>query len=288
MPTPTTTTTHTPKALIIRTAGTNCDGEMVRAFALAGAETELVHLDALLADPARLDGFDLFGFPGGFSYGDDIASGRIFAMKVRERLYPGLRAAAERGCPMIGACNGFQVLVQAGLLPGPPAGERGGERGGEAWPTDAPPAPTLALTENADARFLDDWIGMEPVPGSVCIWTAPLAALTDHPDADALLMLPVAHGEGRLVARSPGLLAALEAGGQIALRYRDNFNGSEGAVAGVCDATGRIFGLMPHPERFLDWNRHPHHTRPDLLPASAQQGDTPGLAMFKSAVVASG
>ena len=263
------------QALIIRTAGTNCDSEMARAFALAGAAPELVHLDALLADPARLDGFDLFGFPGGFSYGDDIASGRIFAMKVRERLYPRLRAAAARGCPMIGACNGFQVLVQAGLLPGPAAGE--------VWPTDAPPEPTLALTDNAHARFVDDWIGMEPGAGSVCLWTAPLA---DHPRAESLLMLPVAHGEGRLVARHPGLLEALEAGGQVALRYRDNFNGSEGAIAGVCDATGRIFGLMPHPERFLDWNRHPHHTRPDLLPASAQQGDTPGLAMFKAAVEA--
>ncbi len=250
---------------------------MVRAFAFAGAEPELVHLDALITDPARLDSFDLFGFPGGFSYGDDIASGRIFAVKVREQLYPRLRAAAARGCPMIGACNGFQVLVQAGLLPGPVAGEP--------WPTDAP-EPTLALTDNADARFVDDWIGMEPVAGSRCLWTAPLAALADHPAADELLMLPVAHGEGRLVAGHPGLLTALETDGQIALRYRDNFNGSEGAVAGVCDATGRIFGLMPHPERFLDWNRHPHHSRFDRLPPSARQGDTPGLAMFKAAVKA--
>jgi phosphoribosylformylglycinamidine synthase I len=264
-----------PRALVIRTAGTNCDLEMVRAFALAGAEPELVHLDALIAEPGRIEGFDLIGFPGGFSYGDDIASGRIFAMKVRERLYPHLRAAAERGCPMIGACNGFQVLVQAGLLPGPAAGE--------AWPTDAAPEPSLALTDNADARYVDDWVGMELVEGTRCIWTAPLAGFAEQNAASDVMMLPVAHGEGRLVARAPALLGALEAGGQIALRYKDNFNGSEGAVAGVCDATGRIFGLMPHPERFLEWNRHPYWTR---LPAGIRQGQTPGLAMFRAAVEA--
>src|SRR5262245_15863995 len=94
-----------PNAVVIRAAGTNCDGEMVRAFELAGAKAQTIHLDRLVAEPHRLDEFDLIGFPGGFSYGDDIASGRIFAMRARERLYPALRNAAERGCPMIGACN---------------------------------------------------------------------------------------------------------------------------------------------------------------------------------------
>ncbi|MCC7388203.1 MAG: phosphoribosylformylglycinamidine synthase subunit PurQ [Phycisphaerales bacterium] len=264
-----------PRALVLRAAGTNCDSEMVRAFELAGAHADLVHLDACIAEPQRLDDYDLLGFPGGFSYGDDIASGRIFAMKVRERLYPALRQAARRGCPMIGACNGFQIMAQAGLLPGPTPGED--------WPEHAAPAPTLALTDNANARFMDDWVGMEPVAGSRCIWTAPWADLARRPDAAELLVLPVAHGEGRLVAQSPRLLAALEAGGQVALRYRDNYNGSEGAVAGVCDATGRIFGLMPHPERYLDWTRHPRWTR---LPAPVRRGDTPGLMMFRAAVEA--
>lgn len=262
-----------PRALVFRTAGINCDAEMVRAFELAGARTDLVHLDALIAEPHRLDEYDLLGFPGGFSYGDDIASGRIFAVKVRERLYPALREAAIRGCPMIGACNGFQVMAQAGLLPGPVPGED--------WPEHAPPTPTIALTDNARARFVDDWVAMEPVAGSRCLWTAPWLDLADDPAAADTLVLPVAHGEGRLVAQSPGLLAALDARGQIALRYRDNFNGSEGAVAGICDATGRIFGLMPHPERYLGWNRHPYWTR---LPASAKRGEAPGLAMFRAAV----
>src|SRR5690606_21934712 len=105
--------------IVIRAAGTNCEQELMWAFALAGAEPTLVHLDRLIESPARLDEFDLVGLPGGFSYGDDIASGRIFAMRVRERLYPALREAIGRGCPMIGICNGFQILVQVGLLPGP-------------------------------------------------------------------------------------------------------------------------------------------------------------------------
>jgi phosphoribosylformylglycinamidine synthase len=126
---------------------------MVRAFELAGADAQTVHLDRLVAEPDRLDEFDLVAFPGGFSYGDDIASGRIFAMRARERLYPALRRAVERGCPMIGACNGFQVMVQIGLLPGP--------RAGETWPEDRAPAQTVALTENAGARFVDRWVGMK-------------------------------------------------------------------------------------------------------------------------------
>src|SRR5437868_5466358 len=105
MPTP------APRALVIRAAGTNCDAEMCRAFELGGARVDLVHVERLIGDPTQVDKFDLIGFPGGFSYGDDIASGRILAMKLRERLWPQLRAAAARGACMIGACNGFQVMV---------------------------------------------------------------------------------------------------------------------------------------------------------------------------------
>jgi phosphoribosylformylglycinamidine synthase len=124
---------------------------------------------------------------------------------------------------------------------------------------------------------------VEPVAGSVCAWTAGLEEyLAGRPGErrDAML-LPVAHGEGRLVARSGEVLRELGSRGQIALRYTDNFNGSEGAVAGVCDGTGRVFGLMPHPERYLDWTRHPYWTR---LPASLRKEETPGLAIFRAAV----
>lgn len=266
-----------PRALILRTAGTNCDAEMVRAFALAGAAPELVHVDRLIAEPQRLDSFDLIGFPGGFSYGDDIASGRILAMKLRERLYPALRAAAQRGALMIGACNGFQVLVQVGLLPGP--------RAGQPWPEDRPPEQSLSLSDNIGARFVDRWVGVEPARDSVCIWTQGLGDyLGDRPaDRRDAMQLPVAHGEGRLVARSPEILRDLAAGRQIALRYTDNYNGSQDAIAGVCDPSGRIFGLMPHPERYLEWTRHPYWTR--LTPALRKE-ETPGLLVFRNAVEA--
>jgi phosphoribosylformylglycinamidine synthase subunit PurQ / glutaminase len=260
-----------PNAVVIRAAGTNCDAELVRAFTLAGASVEVLHLDRLVAEPSRLDSFDLIGFPGGFSYGDDIASGRIFAMRVRERLYPALRAAVGRGCPIIGVCNGFQVLVQVGLLPGPGVGE--------AWPVDRPPSQTVALTDNAQARFVDRWVPVAPETSSVCIWTRGLA-----PGASAdTMQLPVAHGEGRFITASPEVLKDLRESGRIALRYLDNYNGSEGAIAGICDASGLVFGLMPHPERYLDWTRHPYWTR---LDASQRRGTTPGLRIFQNAVEA--
>ncbi len=256
------------RALVIRAAGTNCDAELCRAFRLAGAEPDLVHLDRVIEEPRRIEDTDLIGFPGGFSYGDDVASGRIFAMRVRERLWPALRAAVTRGCPIIGVCNGFQVLVQVGLLPGPAAGTP--------WPVDAPPTPTAALCDNVSARYEDRWVPVEFVRNSVCVWTRGLDELDER-----VGLLPAAHGEGRLVLGSPGLVPALEAAGQVAIRYRDNYNGSEGAVAGLCDATGRILGLMPHPERYLDWTRHPWWTR---LDEGVRRGDTPGLRIFRNAI----
>jgi phosphoribosylformylglycinamidine synthase len=264
-----------PKALVIRAAGTNCDAEMLRAFEMAGAKAELVHLDRLIEEPQRLEEFDLFGFPGGFSYGDDIASGRVFAMKVRERLYPALRQAVTRGCPMIGACNGFQVLVQVGLLPGPAVGEP--------WPEDAPPRQTVSLTDNQDARFHDRWVGVQFEQASVCIWTKGLTDDIDPAAARDIRQLPVAHGEGRLIASDKSVITGMERAGQVVLRYTDNYNGSESAIAGICDASGRILGLMPHPERYLDWTRHPYWTRLDSL---VKKGPTPGLRMFMNAVEA--
>ncbi|MCC6679029.1 MAG: phosphoribosylformylglycinamidine synthase subunit PurQ [Phycisphaerales bacterium] len=264
-----------PRALVIRAAGTNCDAEMVRGFTLAGAACDLVHIDALVREPAALDAYDLIGFPGGFSYGDDIASGRILAMKLRERVYPGLRAAAARGCLMIGACNGFQVMTQVGLLPGPATKD--------GWGVETTPHQRLALSDNQGGRFVDRWVGFKVEPGTVCLWTRGLEESTPAAARGQVHVLPVAHGEGRVTADTPGLLAELERRGQVALRYTDNFNGSEGAIAGVCDVTGRIFGLMPHPERYLEWTRHPYWTR---LPAEVRRGETPGRLMFRNAVEA--
>lgn len=216
-----------------------------------------------------LDRADLIGFPGGFSFGDDVASGRIFAMHVRERLYPALLGAVERGSCMIGICNGFQVLVQVGLLPGP--------TGGEQWPRRAPPEQSLSLAENQSGRFVDRWARMSVDPASPCVWTAPLAGVpAEH------VTFPSAHGEGRLVGDDE-TLDRIEAAHQAPLRYEENFNGSARAIAGVCDSSGRVFGLMPHPERFLDWNRHPNWT---ALPADVRSTPAPGLLLFRSAVEA--
>jgi len=265
-----------PNALVIRAPGTNCDLELCRAFSLAGADVNLVHLDRLLHNHTPIADADLIGLPGGFSYGDDIASGRIFALKIRERLYSPFRDAVERGVPVFAPCNGFQVAVQVGLLPGPHASEP--------WPPVAAPSPQLALTDNASARFVDRWVGIDFSPDSSCIWTR---GILDHiPDEwrPHAAMLPVAHGEGRLIAQSPDVFKRLAQNAQIAARYTENFNGSTDSIAGICDASGRIFGLMPHPERYLDWHRHPYWTR---LPKELLKTPTPGLRMFQNAVLAS-
>lgn len=264
-----------PHALVIRAPGTNCDQELCRGYSMAGASVELVHLEALIRDPSPLAKADLLGIPGGFSFGDDIASGRIFAMKVRERLYSPMRDALARGALLFAPCNGFQVAVQVGLLPGPEAGE--------AWPAESAPAQRVALTDNIGARFVDRWVPVEYPADSVCVWTrGVLEGIPDELRADAAI-LPVAHGEGRLVAGAPGVIEELRALKQVAVRYLDNYNGSEGAIAGLTDAAGRIFGLMPHPERFLDWTRHPYWTR---LPKDLLKTPTPGARMFMNAVEA--
>lgn len=262
---------HTPRALVIRAEGTNCDAELVRGLRAGGATPTLVHVRQALAQPEMVDDFDLIALPGGFSYGDDVASGRIFAMRLRERLYPALLRAIDRRCPILGVCNGFQVLVQLGLLPGPPPGAP--------WPTAQPPRQVLSLAQNADARFSDTWVSVRADAGSACVWTRPLASGY----TPGVLRLPVAHGEGRLVALDDATMRDLEKSGRVALRYAEPFNGSAGDAAGVCDTTGLIFGLMPHPERFIDWNRHPAWTR---LDEAAKRGDPPGLAMLRAGIEA--
>ncbi len=258
-----------PKALILTAPGINCDGELFRAFALAGARPESVPLVRLRRDPSILDRFDLVGLPGGFSYGDDGGAGRILAQIIRRDLYPAFAAAIARGVPMIAPCNGFQIAVQAGLLPGPSAGE--------AWPA-SPARPTVALAPNTQGRFRDDWTGFEVPSDTRCIWTRGLGGL----DA-AVRLLPSAHGEGRFIADA-AVVESLDANGQIAVRYTeaDHFNGSIDRIAGICDASGLVLGLMPHPERYTRWTQHPTWTR--LAPA-VRDGDAPGLRMFRNAVV---
>ncbi|MFO0827971.1 MAG: phosphoribosylformylglycinamidine synthase subunit PurQ [Phycisphaerales bacterium] len=254
-------------ALVITAAGINCDLELCRAFELAGATVDSIHLQRLVRNPSVIDRYRVIGLPGGFSYGDDIAAGRVMAQLIRHTIYPALAAAIERGVPMITPCNGFQIAVQAGLLPGPDTGAR--------WP-DEPAPPTVALTQNTAARFHDAWVRIEVPTNTRCVWTR---GLRMSAGAD---VLPCAHGEGRFVTDAD-TLAQLNANGQVALRYaaNDNFNGSLDRIAGICDPSGLVFGLMPHPERYTRWTHHPTWTR--IAPAQ-RQGDPPGLAMFRQAI----
>ncbi len=258
----------TPRALILRTAGTNCDRELAYAFELGGAETVTLHLHTLVDQPELLKGFELVGFPGGFSYGDDIAAGRILANRLRHRLMGPLREAVARGVAMIGVCNGFQVLVKAGLLPGGGGGGEGVCGGGGEQ--------TATLAENTSGRFVDRWVTLRAEAGSRCVWTR---GLEGEP-----MELPIAHGEGRFTA-PPGVLAGLTESGQVALRYAqgENPNGSSQDIAGVCDPTGLVLGLMPHPERYTDPTHHPAWTRrgPEWLTRTPT-----GLRFFQNAVAA--
>jgi len=243
-----------PKALILRTAGTNCDLELAHAFELSGAEAHPLHLNKLIQEPGLLEDFDLLGLPGGFSYGDDISAGRIFANRLRHALYPALRSFIVDGKPVIGVCNGFQLLIKSGLLPA------------FDLPAETPPRQIATLGDNAKPRFTDRWVTLKAEPDSVCIWTQGLEAL----------QLPIAHGEGCFTAPDE-VLDRLEQQGQVALRYEDNPNGSARDIAGLCDPSGLVLGLMPHPERFTDPTHHPSWTRGD--------GSEPyGLRFFQNAV----
>lgn len=258
-----------PRALIIRSAGINCDEELAHAFDLAGAQADRLHLNVLVQAPARLDEFDIIAFPGGFSFGDDVAGGAIFAMHVRERLYPALLRCIEREAPIFAVCNGFQVAAKVGLLPGPSVDEN--------WMREHPPKQTVTLTDNSTGRFIDDWVGVEVNRESPCIWTRGIEGSAE------VMMLPIAHGEGRFVAER-SVIEEIESSNRVALRYAEgsNLNGSMNRIAGICDSTGLIFGLMPHPERFVAWHHHPFWTR--LTNDERRSAEPIGLRIFRNAV----
>ncbi len=248
-----------PRALILRAPGTNCDHETAYALERAGAISRRVHVRALAQKPALADDSQILCIPGGFSYGDDIASGRIFSLELKTRLADLLARFRDRGGVVLGICNGFQVLMQTGLLVADGNGQ-----------------PRASLAHNTSGQFTDRWVQLRAAPGR-CVLLQGL---------DAPFDLPVAHGEGRFVSRSPADFESLAAAGQLVLRYAPhacNPNGSEGDVAGVCDTTGRVLGLMPHPERFLDATQHPAWN--SHLDAAASGV---GLTIFANAVKAVG
>lgn len=235
-----------PRALVITGPGTNRDRDASFALERAGADPETVAVAELAERPERLDDAALAVIAGGFSYGDALGAGRLLALDLTAahggRLGEALRAFVDRGRPVVGICNGFQVLTRAGLLPG-------------------------ALGHNESGHFDCRWVALAPEPGCRSIW------LDGNPDE---IDCPIAHGEGRYVHPDP---AALAANGQIALRYRGgNPNGSVADIAGVCDETGLVLGLMPHPENHVVARQHPHHR------TNAGSDRHLGLRLFATAV----
>jgi phosphoribosylformylglycinamidine synthase I len=229
------------KTLILRAPGTNCDVEAAFAFEQAGAQVDLIHVDELIRRQKFLSNYHIMVIPGGFTYGDDVSAGRILANELRLKLGGEIQKFVDDGRLILGICNGFQVLVKAGLLP-----KSKGEN-----------LQSLTLAGNDSGRFECRWVYLRTNKTSPCIFTKGID----------LMYLPVAHGEGKVVI-GPGVLEELN----VALYYTDetgdtqagyphNPNGSANNIAGICDATGRIFALMPHPERFIRWTQHPRWTR---------------------------
>lgn len=255
------------KVCVIRTAGTNCDQETAFAFTKAGAGVELVHIGSLLAKRNILDDSYILAIPGGFTYGDDLGAGKILANELKRKLTDELKRFIKSGKLIIGICNGFQVLVKSGILAG-----------------NQDFAQDTSLILNDSAKFEDRWVYLKSQVASgrlqeKCVWTKDLAEV---------IYLPVAHGEGKFITQSKAVLERLRKNNQIVFQYcdangnlggyPDNPNGSVDNIAGICDETGRVLGLMPHPERHISGNQHP---RWEGL-KDKKEGD--GLQIFRNAV----
>ena len=246
------------KTLIIRAPGTNCDAETAFAFEQAGAVVSLVHVNQLIRGEQRLSDYQIMVIPGGFTYGDDIAAGKVLANELRLKLGEDIPRFVENGGLILGICNGFQVLVKAGILPRPA--------------NDSPPL--LTLMTNDSGKFECRWVHLMVNKKSPCVFTQGIDSL----------YLPVAHAEGKVVADSkvlPELNVVLyytDEDGNSNAGYPYNPNGSIGNIAGIGDTSGRIFALMPHPERYIRSTQHPQWTRH----GAKQYGD--GFQIFLNAV----
>ena len=260
------------KALILRTAGTNCDLETAYAFRLAGAQTELLHINEIKRKKNLLGAYHILAIPGGFTYGDDVASGKILANEIKSSLRKELSSFVAEGKLVIGICNGFQVLVKMGFLPG--------LSGPEKFKVEA----TLGL--NDSGKFNAKWVYLknarfDPETKKASIWTK---------DLPEVVALPIAHAEGKFMVKNKRVLADIKKNSQVVFRYSDssgseggypfNPNGSVDDIAGICDPSGRILGMMPHPERHVSSLQHPNWRRKDCK----DEATGIGLCIFKSGV----
>lgn len=220
------------KVIVLTGDGINCEEETALAFREHGADTVIVHIQDLINKPEILKTAHIFALPGGFSFGDEIGSGQILALKIKYSLGEELKKFIAEKKLIIGICNGFQALVRLGLLPRPFSPR------------------TMTLTHNRQGHFIDRWVDIA-VPESRCVWTKNIQGKE--------ILLPIRHGEGKIVfagdEKSQQLIyQTLLEGSQIALSYKDDVNGSFQKIAGVCDPSGLIFGLMPHPEAAIsEW-----------------------------------
>jgi phosphoribosylformylglycinamidine synthase len=254
-----------PKVLILRTAGTNCDKETKFAFEKAKARAYLIHINEVISGNKKLADYQILVLPGGFSYGDDIAAGKILANELIYKFKEQLVEFIDEGRLIIGICNGFQVLVKSGILP------------------DASFRQKVSLTTNTSGKFEDRWTYLKVQDSKPkrqkCIWVEGLPEV---------IYLPVAHGEGKFIVPNRKVLDELKRNAQVVFQYcnekgelsgyPDNPNGSQDNIAGICDKTGRILGLMPHPERNILGTHHPRWMREGLK----KEGD--GLLIFKNGV----
>ncbi len=282
-----------PRILVLRAPGTNCDEETAYAFDRAGGVSERVHVNRLIENPTLGDRYQILCIPGGFSYGDDIAAGRILASRLNRHLSDLVHKFCSGDRLVLGICNGFQVLMRLGILTQGVA---------EDTPDSESPITPATLTWNDHGRFEDRWVHLRTdtaVQPNPCVFLRGIERM----------YLPMAHAEGKFLTASPEILRRLSQSGRLALRYclpstgdaneatqtheqvqdaaydepmlsfPHNPNGAQANVAGLCDASGRMFGLMPHPERHLDATHHPFWTRRREQPT---EGD--GMKVFRNAI----
>ncbi|MFQ5730597.1 MAG: phosphoribosylformylglycinamidine synthase subunit PurQ [Planctomycetaceae bacterium] len=262
-----------PRVCVLRAPGTNCDVETAFAFETAGAAAERVHLFRLLEQPQKLADYQMLCIPGGFSYGDDVGAGVIFSQTLQSRLVEELGEFLQRDTLLLGICNGFQVLLKAGLLPD----------GAERWPPETDRPREATLTWNDNGKYTAVWVHLRVhAPQNVFL------------RGIETIEMPIAHAEGKIAVRELGTVTEWRERRQIALCYCEpdangafvsgvlpfphNPNGSVANIAGLGDPSGRVLGLMPHPERFLHATQHPQWTRRQTNGA----GD--GVRLFRNAV----
>ena len=273
---------YSPKVAVLFGFGINCDHETAAVFEMVGGHSTRIHLNSLISGHQDLENYDILAVPGGFSFGDHLGSGRLMGNRMRFSLRGKLEKFIQDGKPIIGICNGFQVLVKTGLLPGPNH-------------TSPDFTQRASLTLNDSGRYENRWVTLEFNPNSNCIWTKGMTRID----------CPVRHGEGKYVMPDEGELDRLSANNQVVVRYVDSQtplgqssnndvlpfpispNGSMRNIAGICDKTGLIFGLMPHPEAiYANWLHpdYPRGTAPNIAIEGAFDWEGQGLQIFRNAV----